>query len=101
MPTKKEKTSLSLYTKWGKKIFRGKIEKKMMRPRTIDQGQNENKSWWSMSDYSLTFQGQNRKKNIQGQNKKNDYGPNREQQMMGKKISQEQIRKKMVTKNLI
>ena len=33
-----------------------------MGPRTIDQGQNENKSWWSMSDYSLTFQGQNRKK---------------------------------------
>ena len=33
-----------------------------MGPRTIDQGQNGNKSWWSMSDYSLTFQGQNQKK---------------------------------------
>ena len=57
-------------------MIRGKIEKKIMGSRTIDQGQNENKSWWSMSDYSLTFQGQNRKKNekkiFRGKIKKND-----------------------------
>ena len=62
---KMEKKYLGAKSK--KKLIRDKIEKKMMRPRTIDQGQNGNKSWWSMSDYSLTFFGQNlKKKNIQG-----------------------------------
>ena len=48
----------------GKKKYRNKMKKtiwgqnrkkNMMGPRTIDYGQNGNKSWWSMSDYSLTF----------------------------------------------